>query len=108
MTFMKSGAKKQLNNKMTITEFQQLDQPDQHWSAVQKALWYDKKGDWKTAHDLIDSLNGTAAAHVHAYLHRKEGDLWNAGYWYNKAKQPAYKGSLDAEWTELFNLFFQP
>ncbi len=37
-----------------------------------QALWYDGTGDWKTAHDLIDQLTDKAAAHVHAYLHRKE------------------------------------
>ncbi|MGE8292459.1 MAG: hypothetical protein ACN6ON_12300 [Sphingobacterium sp.] len=90
---------------MTIEEFQLLDSPNHHWSAVQKSLWYDKKGDWKTAHDLIDQLDGVEAAHVHAYLHRKEGDPWNARYWYNRARQSVYTGSLDAEWEELFRLY---
>ncbi|MDF2478033.1 MAG: hypothetical protein K0S24_3516 [Sphingobacterium sp.] len=91
---------------MTEEEFQLLDHPIQNWSAVQKSLWYDKKGDWKTAHDLIDQLDGRDAAHVHAYLHRKEGDPWNARYWYNRAKQAVYTGSLEAEWDELFKLYF--
>ena len=76
---------------MTIEEFQSLESPLQHWTAVQKSLWYDLKGNWKTAHDLIDQLGGTDAAHVHAYLHRKEGDQW--------------RGNLDDEWKELFKCY---
>ena len=66
-----------------------------------KALWYDAKGEWKTAHDLIDQLKDPVSAHVHAYLHRVEGDLWNARYWYNRAQQPEFIGSLQEEWTYL-------
>lgn len=91
---------------MTIQEFQLFERPDQSWSAVQQSLWHDKNGDWRKAHDLIDQLDGVDAAHVHAYLHRKEGDEWNAKYWYNRAKQPFFKGSLEAEWGKLFDIFF--
>lgn len=92
---------------MTIEEFKSIESPLQQWTAVQKSLWYDLQGNWKTAHDLIDQLGGADAAHVHAYLHRKEGDQWNAEYWYNRAKRPVFKGSLDAEWTALFHIFFE-
>lgn len=70
-----------------------------------QALWHDGKGDWKTAHDLIDHLDDRVAAHVHAYLHRKEGDLWNAGYWYKRAGKPAPDQSLEEEWEELVQLY---
>ncbi|RQO69507.1 hypothetical protein DBR43_15635 [Pedobacter sp. KBW06] len=69
------------------------------------ALWHDGKGDWKTAHDLIDHLNDRASAHVHAYLHRKEGDLWNADYWYQRAGKSAPDQSLEKEWEELVQLY---
>lgn len=49
------------------------------------ALWFDGKGDWEKAHNLVDQANDKASMRVHAYLHRKEGDLWNADYWYRKA-----------------------
>lgn len=66
-----------------------------------KALWYDAKGDWHAAHDLINDLEDKSSAWVHAYLHRKEGDMGNAGYWYRRAgKQPSHL-SLPDEWTEL-------
>ncbi len=70
-----------------------------------KSLWYDAKGDWKTAHDLVDQLPGLEAAWVHAYLHRKEGDIWNADYWYAKAKKTRPNISLEAEWESLVTYF---
>nr|WP_084406943.1 hypothetical protein [Pedobacter panaciterrae] len=73
--------------------------------AYLKALWYDGKGDWKTAHDLIDHLSDKQSAHVHAYLHRKEGDIWNADYWYNRAQQLRPKGTLEEEWENLVSLY---
>lgn len=70
-----------------------------------QALWHDGKGDWKTAHDLIDHMDDEAAAHVHAYLHRKEGDLWNAAYWYKRAGKPVPDQSLEEEWEDLVQLY---
>ncbi|ATP55308.1 hypothetical protein CPT03_01925 [Pedobacter ginsengisoli] len=70
-----------------------------------QALWYDGKGNWKKAHDLIDHLNNKQAAHVHAYLHRKEGDIWNADYWYNRAGQSRPNISLEKEWENLVSLY---
>ena len=78
---------------------------DNQWSVYQKALYYDQQDDWKKAHDLVDQHGGLIAAHIHAYLHRKEGDQWNAEYWYRRAGQPVYKGSLIDEWTYLWSLY---
>lgn len=66
-----------------------------------QALWYDGLGDWKKAHDLIDQLPDQRSAHVHAYLHRKEGDIWNADYWYKRAGKHRPEVSLDEEWKAL-------
>ena len=67
-----------------------------------KSLWYDGKGDWETAHHLVNDLTDKQSAHIHAYLHRKEGDLWNADYWYNRAgKRRPTTITLDDEWGEL-------
>jgi hypothetical protein len=74
-------------------------------SLALQALWYDGKGDWKKAHDLIDHLNDRQAAHVHAYLHRKEGDIWNADYWYSRAGQKRPGLSLEEEWEQLVELY---
>jgi len=66
-----------------------------------QALWHDGAGNWKTAHDLIDQLTDPRSAHVHAYLHRKEGDIWNADYWYKRAGKIRPQVSLDEEWEML-------
>ncbi len=88
----------------SIAEFKKTltnEFPDAALSAQVKALWYDGKGAWDKAHKLVDHLNDQVSAHVHAYLHRKEGDEFNAGYWYRKAGQPFPSQSLDQEWEEL-------
>lgn len=66
-----------------------------------QALWHDGAGDWKAAHDLIDQLTDQRSAHIHAYLHRKEGDIWNADYWYKRAGKPRPQVSLAEEWEML-------
>ncbi|PST81814.1 hypothetical protein C7T94_18270 [Pedobacter yulinensis] len=66
-----------------------------------KALWYDGKGDWNRAHEQVDHLDDRDSAHVHAYLHRKEGDLWNADYWYRKAQHLRPDVPLQEEWEDL-------
>jgi hypothetical protein len=66
-----------------------------------QALWHEAKGDWARAHDIVQSLKGADAAAVHAYLHRREGELANADYWYAKAGRRRPRGSLDREWQAL-------
>lgn len=80
--------------------------PEEAWSAMVKSLWYDGKGDWQAAHAEVDHLNSPEAAWVHAYLHRKEGDLWNADYWYARAKKTRPRVSLEEEWEQLVQVFF--
>lgn len=65
------------------------------------ALWHDGAGDWAAAHAVVQDMDDAGAAWVHAYLHRKEGDLANADYWYRRAgrKRPAM--GLDEEWAFL-------
>lgn len=67
-----------------------------------KALWWDGKGDWQRAHEHAqDDESDPVTAWVHAYLHRKEGDRSNAGYWYRRARKPVATGDLNAEWREI-------
>jgi hypothetical protein len=66
-----------------------------------QSLWYDGKGNWDQAHNLIQDLNDKNASWIHAYLHRKEGDVWNANYWYTKAGQRMPGYTLEQEWEEL-------
>lgn len=65
------------------------------------ALWWAGKGDWTKAHEIAQDGNGPAAAWVHAYLHRVEGDLGDAGYWYRQAGQPVANDPLETEWDRI-------
>ncbi len=75
--------------------------PPPRWNRSLQSLWWDARGDWHKAHDLADGLNTQAGSWIHAYLHRREGDEWNAAYWYNKAGKPFPRISLDEEFEEL-------
>ncbi|MCC6718154.1 MAG: hypothetical protein IT555_09725 [Acetobacteraceae bacterium] len=74
--------------------------PDGLAPAVQ-GLWWDGKGDWGRAHQCAQDQDDRTGAAVHAYLHRKEGDLANAGYWYARAGRSMPAGTLAAEWRGL-------
>ena len=92
----------------TLTDFKQsLDQPQpaSDLSVQLKSLWYDGKGDWQKAHAQVDQMSDQASAWVHAYLHRKEGDIWNADYWYSRARQKRPDTSLEQEWEQLVQHF---
>lgn len=69
--------------------------------AALRALWLDAKGDWEGAHAAAQADGSRDGAWVHAYLHRKEGDAMNAGYWYARAGRPAATGDLRTEWEEI-------
>ena len=75
--------------------------PTENASVYVKALWYDAKGEWEKAHKLIQEIGDETASWIHAYLHRKEGDVGNADYWYRRAgkKRPSF--SLEEECKKL-------
>lgn len=66
-----------------------------------QALWWDAKGDWDKAHQHAQAQDDKVGAWVHAYLHRKEGDLSNAGYWYRQAGRKRPDATLDQEWGDI-------
>lgn len=66
-----------------------------------RALWHDARGDWESAHTVAQDVDTPDGARVHAYLHRKEGDIGNARYWYGRAKRPDATDSLEAEWERI-------
>lgn len=89
---------------MTYTEFRESlaqDAPPDGLSQALQALWYDAKGDWGNAHTLAQAQDDAEGAWVHAYLHRVEGDLSNAGYWYRRANRPPASIALEDEWVEI-------
>ncbi|HVU16417.1 MAG TPA: hypothetical protein VHD32_05810 [Candidatus Didemnitutus sp.] len=86
---------------MTIDAFSRAAKPDPAWPAPLRGLWRDVHDDWDGAHAEVQSDESADGAWVHAYLHRKEGDLGNARYWYARAGRPASSVSLAEEWREI-------
>jgi hypothetical protein len=72
-------------------------EPPEGYTLALQALWWDAKGDWGRAHDCAQASEDADAAWAHAYLHRVEGDLANAGYWYRRAKRSIGEGDLAQE-----------
>jgi hypothetical protein len=70
-------------------------------SPALRALWLVRKGDWDGAHRVATDVDDANGARIHAHLHRVEGDLSNAGYWYRRAGVAPFDGSLDAEWEAI-------
>jgi len=70
-------------------------------SAPLAALWWAAKGDWDQAHTIVMDDDSRDAAWVHAYLHRVEGDLGNARYWYGHAGRAPATAPVADEWQEI-------
>ena len=92
--------------KMTLEEFraslaQHSAPPD--LSRALRAMWEDAKGNWDAAHTIAQAIDDDTGCWIHAYLHRKEGDLANAGYWYRRAGQSVAgeREPLEHEWTKI-------
>lgn len=66
-----------------------------------KALKLAKDGKWDQAHQLVQSHSDRLSCLIHAYLHRVEGDLSNASYWYRRAGESMPDNTLDAELDRL-------
>jgi hypothetical protein len=89
---------------MTIEDFKRslaADGPPADLTRALTALWWDARGDWERAHSFAQEDEDSAGAWVHAYLHRKEGDRANAGYWYRKAGKKFCEGPLAEEWLSI-------
>lgn len=82
-------------------------EPPPGLSLALQALWWDARGDWDKAHQRAQQRDDADGAHVHAYLHRKEGDQPNAEYWYRRARATPSALALDAEWEELVRGFLE-
>jgi hypothetical protein len=66
-----------------------------------RALWFAGRGAWEEAHAVVQDEADADSAWVHAHLHRQEGDLGNAAYWYRRAGRPEARGSIEDEWAEI-------
>ena len=93
---------------MTLQEFKDslsLPQPPANLSPELEAMWYDGKEDWHQSHEIAQKQNTPAHCLVHAYLHRKEGDNWNANYWYQRAGRKMPSTTLKQEWEAIVQEF---
>lgn len=89
---------------MDFTEFKNsisAGQPPSSLSVYLQALWQDARGDWDKSHNMVQDLGDAKAAWIHAYLHRKEGDIGNADYWYQRAGKSRPSVSLVQEWETI-------
>lgn len=96
--------------RFTIDEFKETleaSEPPEFMNNLFQALWFDAKGDWETAHDLVQAIYTNEGAWVHAYLHRKEGDMDNAAHWYKKAGRAMPKKSFEEEWKMILGEFLE-
>ncbi len=89
---------------MDLTSFRastDQNEPPAALSLALQTLWWDAKGDWNRAHDCAQKDESPTGSRVHAYLHRVEGDLRNAGHWYNRAGREPSTAPLAEEWQAL-------
>ncbi|MDE3105706.1 MAG: hypothetical protein KGK08_11065 [Acidobacteriota bacterium] len=94
----------------TAEEFRQ--RPAEGLRGPLLALWWDAQGDWERAHlvaqeEVAHKEESRDRAWVHAYLHRKEGDLANAAYWYRQAGRAVARGPLQDEWAAIVTELLQ-
>lgn len=89
---------------MTLEAFRNSldqDKPLDNFTPYLRSLWYDAKGHWELAHDVVDKLADPYSAWIHAYLHRKEGDVVNADYWYVRAGKSRPSETFAKEWEMI-------
>lgn len=75
--------------------------PDSNWPLALQSLWYAAKDDWEASHDIAQDLDTDLGSWIHAHLHRVEGDEFNAGYWYSRARKPYCSLSFKEEIKEI-------
>ena len=83
-----------------MNEFRQslkLESPPDIWPEALRAVWWEANGEWDNSHNIAQDIQSDVGNWIHAYLHRKEGDDWNAGYWYRRANREFPKSTLDEE-----------
>ena len=61
-----------------------MNRADKRWIA----LAHLRRKEWQKAHEIVMDLEDKVAYHMHGLVHRIEGDMENARYWYGKAGVP--------------------
>ncbi|MGW9686550.1 hypothetical protein [Flagellimonas sp. 2504JD1-5] len=85
----------------SFQETMDFPKPNAEWPEALQALWWDAKGNWNASHNIAQDLHTEMGSWIHAYLHRKEGDKWNAGYWYRQAGRSFPACSLEKELEQM-------
>ncbi len=88
---------------MTLSEFKETltNSSPPKVATLLEAMWHDANGNWEKAHAIGQDVNTKDGAWIHAYLHRKEGDQFNAQYWYDRANRSMPEVSLEEEWNAI-------
>ena len=86
--------------------FTKETEPSDKLSGIHLAIWHAVKDNWNMAHNIVQDINTETAAWIHAYLHRVEGDLSNAHYWYNRARKKSSSKSLESELNDIIKSVF--
>ena len=92
------------NNFIKLTK---ESKPPDILSGIELALWYAIKNNWDMAHNIVQDINTNTASWIHAYLHRLEGDLSNANYWYNRAGKKCSTETLQFELNNIIKSIFK-
>ena len=89
---------------MDLIEFENSlsqEDPPAKVNVFLRSMWWEAKGNWEEAHRLVEDDPSAEGAWVHAYLHRVEGDQFNAGYWYRRAGKSMSELDLPDEWKKI-------
>ncbi|UII79247.1 hypothetical protein [Flagellimonas sp. CMM7] len=81
--------------------------PSVDWPPALQSIWWAAKGDWNASHDIAQDLHTKIGSRIHAYLHRLEGDDWNAGYWYRQANESFPKCNFEEELQKLMEFVLE-
>lgn len=79
---------------MTLEELASHADPMRIENDHAKAIWYEFHGNWDKAHKIVQNMSTMHAKWIHAYLHRKQGEIGNSKNWYRAAGKE-YPGNLD-------------
>ncbi|MCB0197026.1 MAG: hypothetical protein KDJ65_34075 [Anaerolineae bacterium] len=95
---------------MTPDQFKEStsqSKPPANISQALAAMWWSAKGEWDTAHQLIQPLSDGVSIRIHGYLHRQEGDDANAAYWYRRTGMMLPRNTLEEEWEEIVEILLE-
>lgn len=79
---------------MTLDQLKNISDPHTISNNLMRAIWHELHNRWDTAHEIVQEMSSQHAKWIHAYLHRKEGDIGNSQYWYRSAGKD-YPGTID-------------